>query len=233
MKIAILLPGQPRFSLGFNTFLSNLTGYDSADWFVCISGTRDSHHSIKLLADSWNNFSQDWAHEKIKSMLPERNYIQSFEISDDEQQEFPDVKNVKEVANVKFPFRMFYNIYKVDQARQRYEQEHNFNYNLVIRTRTDIGLDGELDLRNLTLDDNLVLMPENEWHGDPKANDQFAIGTSKSMNAYASLYTHIKDYNDGGMTFHPESMVGHNLNKQGIRFERGGFVARIDRIPVE
>jgi hypothetical protein len=76
-------------------------------------------------------------------------------------------------------------------------------------------------------------MPTNEWHGDPKANDQFAIGTSKSMNAYASLYTHIKDYNDGGITFHPESMVGHNLKTQGIRFEQGNFFARIDRVPVE
>jgi hypothetical protein len=233
MKVAILLPGQPRFTAGFNKFLSNLKGYDSADWFVCMSETTDSHHQIKLLADNWNNFNKNWAYEKIESMLPENNCIRSFEISDDQQQVFPEVKNVKEVANVKYPFRMFYNIYKVDQARQRYEQLHNFTYDLVIRTRTDIGLGTELDLRNLTINENHIMMPSNEWHGDPRANDQFAIGKSSSMSVYASLYTRIKDYNDEGMTFHPESMVGHNLNKQGIHFDRGGFEAVIDRVPVE
>jgi len=232
MNIAILLPGQPRFTEDFKLFLSNLKGYDSADWFVYITNNNVPTKEHIKISSIWENFDPSWAFEKIKSFLPANNSIVSYEISDDDQQQFPPVKNLYQVGNSDNTFKMFYNVYKADQARQKYENAHNFKYDLVIRTRSDLSLSSEVDLRNLIIEENQIIMPNNGWHGSPAANDQFAIGKSNAMSIYGSLYTRIKEYNDNGLHFHPESMVSHNISHNNLHIARGGFEASLRQFPL-
>ena len=234
MKIAILLSGQPRFTEDFNLFLSNLKGYTEADWFVYISNNFNSNNtkSVIEVADIWKTFDPSWAYERIKSMLPHNNTIRSFEISDADNQIFPPVVAIHETDIPANAFKMFYNMYMSDQARQQYEQDHNFKYDLVIRTRADLGLYNELNLDNLDFSNNVIIMPTNDWHGNPRANDQFAIGKSDSMSIYGTVYTRLKEYNNRGAMFHPESMVGYNLRVHNIPTKDGNFIAGIRRYPL-
>jgi len=235
MKIAILLPGQPRFTQDFITFITNLTGYDQADWFVYI--TNNNVHSIAnfkqgiSVNEPWTVFDPVWAREKIKSWLPDNNVIQSFEISDDFQLPIIPVVNLFQVYKPDNVQKMFYNIYKADCLRQQFEEANNFKYDLVIRTRADLGLSTPLNLKDLNIEPNQIVMPSNEWYGYPQANDQFAIGNSHDMKIYSTLFTRIKEINDSGLHFHPESMVGHNLTQNGISYLPGNFKTTLRSMP--
>jgi hypothetical protein len=232
MKIAILLPGQPRFTQDFITFVSNLTGYDQADWFVYITNNNVSNFKWCVTMNlPWTVFDPAWALEKIKSWLPNNNTIRSFEISDDFQLPIIPVVNLFEVDKPDNVQKMFYNIYKADCLRQQFEEANNFKYDLVIRTRADLGITSELDLRQLTIEPTQIVMPSNEWHGNPRANDQFAIGNSNIMKIYSTLFTKIKEINDSGFRFHPESMVGHNLAQNGISYLPGSFKTTLRSLP--
>jgi len=235
MKIAILLPGQPRFTQDFITFITNLTGYDQADWFVYI--TNNNVHSVAnfkqgiSVNEAWTVFDPTWACEKIKSWLPNNNTIRSFEISDDFQLPIIPVINLFQVDNPGNVQKMFYNIYKADCLRQQFEEANNFCYDLVIRTRADLGITSELNLRQLTIEHNQIVMPASDWHGNPSCNDQFAIGNSHSMKIYSNLFTRIKEINDSRFHFHPESMVGHNLTQNGISYLSGNFKTTLRSMP--
>jgi hypothetical protein len=238
MRIAILLPGQPRFTRDFTTFVSNLKGYDQADWFVYITNNNiPSVANFKWgvsVNSQWINFDPVWAREKIKSWLPTNNVIQSFEISDDFQLPIIPVKNLFEVDKPDNVQKMFYNIYKADCLRQQFEEVNNFSYDLVIRTRADLGLVSELNLRQLNIEPNQIIMPERGcfWHGHPLANDQFAIGNSHNMKIYSTLFTRIKEINDSGLHFHPESMVGHNLTQNGLSYSAGNFATSLRTLDI-
>jgi hypothetical protein len=235
MKIAILIPGQPRFTNDFISFVSNLKGYQQADWFVYITNNNvpsiTNNVEYNRVYNSWMKFDNAWAYEKIKSWLPSNNFIQRFEISDSDQQIFPPVKNLYCVGNSDNTWKMFYNLYKADCLRQQFEEENNFKYDLVIRSRSDLGIYKELDLQQLDIQENCIIMPENGWHGMPAANDQFAIGSSDNMKVYGTVYTRIKEFNDSGFHFHPESIVGHNLRIHGISTVARNFYADIRTMP--
>lgn len=235
MKVAILIPGQPRFTYDFISFISNLKGYKQADVFVYVTNNNvpliTNNIEYNRVDDQWATFDNSWAYEKIKSLLLTNMTIQSFEISDDYRQTFPPVRNLFQCGNSDNAFKMFYNIYKVDNLRQRFEEENNFKYDLIIRTRPDLGIFKELDLQKLNIQENQIIMPEHGWHGSPAANDQFAIGKPDTMKVYSSLFTRIKEFNDSGFYFHPESMVAHNLSVHGIEQVRGNFITELRSLP--
>jgi hypothetical protein len=233
MRIAILLPGQPRFTGDFNNFISNIKGYQQADWFFYITNNNVSTKSEVQLSTFWSTFDPLEAFEKIKNKLPENNFIQSFEISNDTQISYPSVRNTSQSGPVENVFKMFYNLYQSDQLRQQYEQTHNFKYDLVIRTRPDVGVDRLINLPNLDIQENQIVMPNNRWYGSPSCNDQFAIGNSNSMKIYSELYNKIKEYNDNGTGFHPESLLGHHLSKNNINYITKGFDLNLRHLPLD
>jgi len=237
MKIAILLPGQPRFTQDFITFVSNLTGYDHADWFVYITDNNipsvaNNKQGVSI-NPQWITFDPAWACEKIKSWLPDKNIIQSFEISDDFQLPIIPVANLFEVNKSDNVQKMFYNLYKADYLRQQFEKANNFKYDLVIRTRADLGLTTPLNLKDLNIQKNQIMMPHREcyWHGHPLCNDQFAIGNSHDMEIYSTLFTRMKEINDSGFHFHPESLVGYNLLKNNLSYFPGNFKTSLRSMP--
>jgi hypothetical protein len=231
MRIAILLPGQPRFTEDFNLFLNNLKGYSQADWFVYISNNNTEIKSGVQIGDEWKHFEPSWAFEKIKSKLPANNYIQSFNISDVDQQSFPEITNLYQTDNSDRILKMFYNIYKADYYRQKFEEENNFKYDCVIRTRSDCGVDRELDLSTLDIQHNII-MPINGWHGIPHCCDMFGIGNSDNMKVYSNTFNKLKEYNDNGLHFHPESMLGHQLRTNSITTAVGPFKISVRILPL-
>jgi len=232
MKIAILLPGQPRFTPGFQDFLSKLKGYDTADWFVYFTNNNvnlTTNKPFAIIPSEWEQFDCEWGQQRVQSMLPDNNFVKYFGISDADQQEFFHPQNVSEVGNVSHVFKMFYNLHKVDQARKNYERDNQFQYDLVIRTRPELYTLSDIELSLVEIKDRHIIMPSNDWHGNPAANDQFAIGNSAAMTVYADVHNRLKEYNDHGVLFHPETIVGHNLSANGIISERGNFEAYLNR----
>jgi hypothetical protein len=239
MRIAILLSGQPRFTEDLQLFLNNLKGYDQADWFVYLTNKNyEPQKSVSIVMhDTWVDYDPCWAKSIIKKNLPPNNFLKKFEISDANTQVWPQC-NRSDHPGVHSPpeqyFKMFYNIFKTNQLRTSYEIENNFKYDIVIRTRSDVGLLHEVDVRNNVPISNTIIMPGNQWYGEPPCNDQFAIGNSDSMTMYSNIVNHLKEYNDCGVVFHPETLLAHHLqNANGAELKRGSFEITLRTLPLD
>jgi hypothetical protein len=233
MKIAILLPGQPRFTGDFTTVLNNLQGYDHADWFCYMTNNSridDITPGVQIL-NSWKSFTVDWAINKLQSNLPPNNYVQAFEISDCEEIEIPSVPRQSH-------YKGWYNLYKANQLRLEYQKKTGVQYDIVIRVRADGCLNTPLNLK--TIDPiqltNSIIMSENYWEGvnELKSSDQFAISSSDHMTIYAKLVNDVKGYIDENLfNYHPEALLALHLQRNNISTVKGKFTIGLRQHPVE
>jgi hypothetical protein len=72
---------------------------------------------------------------------------------------------------------------------------------------------------------NTVITPNNKRCGYNGVwiCDLFGIGTSKTMTTYCDLYNQALDHNKAGVKFHPETLLGKHLERNGCNHSVGGF----------
>jgi len=223
MKIAILIAGQPRFTEDFNNTLINLKGYAQADWFCYFTGNNQGIPSNKLPLDFWREITDTTlAANTLQSMLPTNNFVRSFELSDSEYIELP-----KEPHDVPTPaYKMWYNLYKVNQLRINYEKQHSIIYDMVVRIRPDAGLVNEVDLNTLTEEvKDSVITPINKIAGhlhlspdSPQMCDCFAIASPENMNIYCDMIqdAHNNFFTQTRYTWHTESAHALHLRNNNV-----------------
>jgi hypothetical protein len=236
MKVAILIPGQPRFTEDFTKFIRDLTGYEQADWFFYLTNNNTTHgvsHGVNFLTP-WVNFNRDWAISKIQSVLPANNFLRALEISDCETAPIPSVPPGKPPS----PYMMWYNLYQCNQLRLNYEQQANIKYDLIIRFRTDAGLTAPLDLSSIDILqlDKTVIMSENFWSGEDGTGkgccDIIAISLPEVMNTFADLIKHAETYPDAtSEKWNPERILGHHLQKNQIKYIKGNITLTLRLYP--
>ena len=121
----------------------------------------------------------------------------------------------------------------VDELRQRYEQQYNFKYDMVIRSRADIEIKGEFDLfkfNNILINDtNLILTPSN-WRFShawdcPERNtvpgylgqkcmcEQWWAATSDNMSRVTNYGDFFNEYISNGARVHPETLLWWHVEK--------------------
>jgi hypothetical protein len=118
---------------------------------------------------------------------------------------------------------MWYSIKRSNQLKTEHEKAHNFKYDLVIRSRTDIILQG-LSLEKLTEADCVYtdFVGENEEF----PNDQFAVSDSASSDYYSSLYDNLVAYRDEGFTwFVGERLLKYHMSKSNIKLCYTPFIS--------
>lgn len=117
---------------------------------------------------------------------------------------------------------MFYNIYKSNELKTMYEEEHNFQYDLVIRARTDLFFCrpiNEAELLQAQVPMTVLIPQEWDFRGITGygVSDHFAIGTSHAINLYSNTFNRLAEYNlEHKFLFHPESMNGYNLHVENV-----------------
>lgn len=113
---------------------------------------------------------------------------------------------------------MFYSIYQSNSLKRKYEILNNIKFDKVIRIRFDSNFENKnLDLKNISSD--LLIPSGNDWCGG--INDQFAIGSSESMDIYCDLYNCFSMINH--VAYHPESMLGEYLKIRSVNVDRFDF----------
>jgi hypothetical protein len=106
----------------------------------------------------------------------------------------------------------YYNLYKSNELKCLYEQKNNFKYDVVYRMRTDYYF---FRTPESDVEKESVHIPH-LWNFNGVSSG-FAYGDSKSMDIYSSLFFYIKKYNlEDGCVFHPETIKGFHLEKQGL-----------------
>ena len=219
MRIAILLPGQPRFTKDFTNFLTNLQGYDSADWFCYITNNNriDDVSQDVSISNEWMTFDPIEAKDRLQSYLPANNYVRAFEVSDCEQITIPAIPRQSH-------YKGWYNIYCANQLLLNYGQ----NYDMVIRARSDVGINEPFNVQSINLEQlhQSIIMPGNQWAGagEYEACDQFAICSPAHMNIYADLVNKVEGYlGENLFGYNPEALLGLHLNRNNVPTVKGDY----------
>tara|TARA_S200002703_G_scaffold55791_1_gene48369 strand:- start:7836 stop:8630 length:795 start_codon:yes stop_codon:yes gene_type:complete len=144
----------------------------------------------------------------INCSLTEEKYLDQLEKSGEDKifTPIPSEKNNfkfdKSAEVVKFKYyssyphdvlSQYYSIYKSIQLKKIYEQQNNFEYDCVIRIRSDFICDS-IDIENFDL--NQINLPNCPIHRgtDLTVNDHFAFSSSKNMDIYSECFLFIPTY---------------------------------------
>lgn len=119
-------------------------------------------------------------------------------------------------TNLENTVRMYRAIRRCNDLKLMREQRDGFVYDYVIRLRSDVLISTELELdKFMPLTREFIVFPENgHWRGG--LCDQFAFGSSKLMDVYASTHDHIVEHCRSGCIFHPETLLRYHLTKMRV-----------------
>lgn len=219
MRVAVLISGEPRFSQEFDLFLENLQGYDEIDWYFYLWHNATYAHEKNLMPPSWFNIDRDTAYNKLKSNLPANHNIAYLELADQNQQQFPEVTSrlgwgVRQ-DNV---WRMWYSWLQVDS-------KCSDNYDVVIKARPDIALMQPVNLKELNLQPNELILPNNFGgvYNNKHICDLMAISSRQNIKIYNNIINHVAEYYNEGYNFHPETMLSRHLDVHNIVYPKGKF----------
>jgi len=82
---------------------------------------------------------------------------------------------------------MFYKIYKANKLKKEHEETYNFKYDLVMRYRSNLFIDGDI---NLNINKN-TLYNKCLYTDIIGLDDVFAYGDSNIINEYSNLYNNL------------------------------------------
>jgi hypothetical protein len=218
MRVAVLISGQPRFNNDFNMLLSNLKNYDRLDFFFYLwnSDASESH----WIPPTWPKDYNEIRSRILKNLSLKCN-IADLKILPQIDYQVTREYNLTPWSN---PVNIWYNFYgtkQVNLLREEYEKE-NGNYDLVIKSRPDVGLASSIDCASIKkfLDSNptTVIMPNDRRFGmaGRAVNDLLGIGLGSTMSVYCGAVDYLDQYNDQGAPYHGESLLAWHLTANKI-----------------
>jgi hypothetical protein len=228
MKVALCLSGQVRNWLACYPLIEEkiITPYN-ADVFIHTWSKSENYNIPHCNVEDFSVYDarKDITYEFLNTYRPKKTQI-----------DVPEYKTFrsKVLSNSRFynTMMMWYSILKSNELRKEYEKENSINYDIIIRCRFDLHFEKFIIDKFET---GTLYLPPNENIDNPfpepmknellllgmkyMPNDQFAYGSSKVMDYYASLYLYLKDYMDE-QDNHPEAMMTHHWwNKIGHGFK--------------
>jgi hypothetical protein len=221
MKTALLLSGNPRFSVDFDSQLENLQN-SNVDVFIVFWRRPDG--TDPKISPNWCNLHDgDEVIQRLQPNIPDRYRICHAEVLD--PRTFGDPPADYQPYN-STPYNVWqqYNILKYcDQIRQKFD-----NYDLVIRSRSDLGLNQVIDLplahQTLQVYPKCIFTPKNQRYGyqidfngfKTGFNDQFAIGLPEVIKLYTEAVDHFDNLYRQGIAYNPEFLVQTHLYRNGV-----------------
>lgn len=225
---------------------------------ICFSGKLDRliAHLDNLLAQlsKYTNYSQcdlffsHWEHDNgvdiltnlLKNRLPQYMQVAGIECISIHNcsTKFEQEDTWSPGNNLPGFISQFEGIKNSDTLRQRYEMKNNFIYDLIIRSRSDIRIDDEIDIMRLidSVNNNTILFPYNyrwaalwddatvgdrlfgrrvlkEQIGQGMMCDMWFAAESNIMSQLTVMVDNIDQYVDDGCRLHPETVVWWHIVK--------------------
>lgn len=192
MRKAISFSGQSRFvKEGLETLRRNLVNFEEYDIFI-------------------HTWAGSLHKDAIELYKPKSYFIET------QKQVVP--STVKEYTEAAFThFSMFYSMMESLKLKSEHEKIYNFKYDLIIRTRFDIGLETRLDPTNFDLNEG-IYSPD-VCGNSQVISDWFNFGNSQNMDVYKDIYPNIVEfYKQGVMITSGEELITHMLNIKNIPY---------------
>ena len=220
MKTALLWSGNARFSSDFDSQLENLQNSE-IDVFV-LFWQREFGWDPKIS----KNWCVDNAYELAIKLAP--HLPQNFKLKHIGLLNPNAVIPMREYDAYNSTPKNVWQQYKCLQYCDHIRRKTD-NYDLVIRSRTDIGLSEPIDLK-LAYDclraSNvpLIYTPRNQRYGYyPNFNDQFAIGLPHIMNLYCDAVDSFDRMYNQGTKYNPEYLIQTFLSEHGVQWPETSF----------
>lgn len=225
MRIALCLSGQPRFynhpnSYGQlkNKIMDRYQKNDHVDVFIHTWVFHNKTTEQLYETGPWNYVKVnelEYNSEKIQTELTDlyspKAFLAEEPISNKEATKDQDTNASYMTKNMP---SMFYSMMMADQLRRQYSQQLNFEYDIVIRARTDTWIQSELpDL--VKLEKDKLYVPD-DCPCVQYFNDNFSIATSSAVadKAY-DLYKYLDTYSIE-TKYHPEHTWTTHLQQNNI-----------------
>ena len=144
------------------------------------------------------------------------------------------VENLSEISNNEFTnvYKRVINKYPETKIENTipmfYKIENCFNllithsYDFIVRCRLDIEFDKKILLQK---NDCINIPVKGDYRGG--INDLFSYGNYNNMKSYCTTYSRICSYLTNSVYCHPETLLRHSLNYQGLcinRFENNLYL---------
>jgi hypothetical protein len=224
MRVACLISGQPRFNKSFELQLQHLKNNLEIDWFIT-TWKKSNHGDVSPIL---RDIDIDGAREYIG-----KRFLQGHRLVDIEVIDQPNTNHIEEKNYAKdgsqsrsHIYLMYLGIYMANQLKTKHEEKTS-PYDLVIRTRPDVSLNQDINLIELMpffeKNTNSIITPRNDRYGPGPTNDQFAIGTSNTINLYADAVNNLDEMSNMGVKYDPETLLYHHLKRSGINDHIGNF----------
>jgi hypothetical protein len=217
MRSALLISGNPRFTENFDLQLQNLQNSD-IDWYITLWRRGESQDN--RTSKNWVDVeTAEHARSLIEPHLPSNHVIKHIDLLDPAQyNEMPREYDTRYIPVI-FLWQQFISLKICDHARRNL----GIQYDLVIRSRPDLGLDRPifLDLAKqwLLSNPNTVITPDNQRHGiTPFFCDQFAIGLPNIMEKYCDAIDLFDDMYLNGVDYNPERLMQSVLQLHKISY---------------
>ena len=216
MKIALCLSGQPRGLPNSYNFLkdnliepNNITDIFIHNWFNSdfIGKPFDSAQPGQSeRIGVWNENTE----YILKSLSPKSIVLdipKSFS-------EFEDLQDLPQAIQTRLA-SAFYSSFTCNNLKKEYENKNNFSYDIVIKTRLDINYHNKIIIQDIVTDLDSIYVAD--MHHNMRINDSyptqksgwnysslgdtFAIGSSKNIDIFTSVFKNFKDiYEDIWLT---------------------------------
>ena len=137
------------------------------------------------------------------------------------------------LAHIPNYFSQWYAVKEANCLKKNYEEQNNFVYDIVLRVRTEIYYERQLNYDDLKYHEKKVIIPLGYGDGNTygaglkSINDFMAFGSSKNIDIYSSLYDYIPQYCQETYVIHSESHVLYHLQKNKIPIHRIVFKGKI------
>ena len=115
---------------------------------------------------------------------------------------------------------MYYKIMRANELKSDHERTLGFEYDTVMRWRTDFAFKEPLILAGELADDRVydaVWVPEHKNNSDDWLFDAFAMGDSNSMNNYSVAFWALDIHIFGNRVFRPEPLLRYHMDHESIR----------------
>jgi len=191
-KIALCISGQPRsYKKGHQYIKQNLL----------------DHHSVDVFYHTWWNEKTDFA--EIETLYDPVDFLIEKPLPNIYEKKYTRIPSEKYPAY--FTVSAFYSIFKANKLKKIYEKRNNFIYDWVIRIRFDFALNVTIDFS--LLDNNKLYIPNCRLSPlRDYGNDQFALGSSATINKYSSTFFILdKFYNENKSIMIGEDMLRDNF----------------------
>lgn len=200
---------------------------------------RIEHNKYKINKDRLEEYEKKYNVTHFCSLNKEangdeftNNFCKDFNITEDriniEKTILPDEIQKSDIAiegNLNNMYSMFYHNYKCIELIKKYQERHNYKFDIIMKYRSDVYSQHPIEFEKL--EDNTIYIPHDADYGG--INDQIAYGNYNSMFIYSKCNLEFLECAKKTRRFHPESILLQHLKNSKLNIVRFKFNYRLNK----